>query len=195
MYNRNGSPNQVIGRGNIGNKAGNIGKEAENFAPPSAGTSIGEIRHTLNAIDEQRKALKDFAAEIIQLGKVAEPSDTPEEVAKPSDTPGEVAEPSDTPGDVDNLNVSGYEQVTSETGCKTRMIDPCGARNIFVDEFFMLDDGLTEVLQLLSSLGYNVTFTFKQPYSGLIGDLYTTTIKFWVPGSASDSDSDSGTDN
>jgi len=36
---------------------------------------------------------------------------------------------------------------------------PFGVRNIFIDEFFMLDDGLTDVLQLLRARGYQVTLS------------------------------------
>ena len=36
---------------------------------------------------------------------------------------------------------------------------PFGVRNIFIDEFFMLDDGLTDVLQLLRARGHQVTLS------------------------------------
>jgi len=49
---------------------------------------------------------------------------------------------------------------------------PFGARNIFVDEFFMLDDGLTGVLQLLRARGYQVTL------SGLNTDFRMEPFKF-----------------
>ena len=49
---------------------------------------------------------------------------------------------------------------------------PFGTRHVFIDEFFMLDDSLTRVLQILRARGYNITL------SGLNTDFRMQPFKF-----------------